>query len=69
VSIRLHDGMCIYTVENSKIMNAREDNGGKSGIGLQNVARRLELSYPGKYTLQVNDQPDRYAVQLNLTLS
>jgi hypothetical protein len=69
VSIRLREGVCIYTVENSKIMNAREDNGGRSGIGLQNVARRLELSYPGKYTLTVDDQPDRYAVQLNLTLS
>jgi len=69
VSIRLHGGVCIYTVENSKIMNAREDNGGRSGIGLQNVTRRLELSYPGKYTLQVNDQPESYAVQLNLTLS
>jgi two-component system, LytTR family, sensor histidine kinase AlgZ len=69
VSISLHDGVCTYTVENSKIVNAREDNGGRSGIGLRNVARRLELSYPGKYTLQVNDQPDRYAVQLNLTLS
>jgi two-component system, LytTR family, sensor histidine kinase AlgZ len=69
VSIRVHDGVCIYTVENSKIVNAREDNGGRSGIGLRNVARRLELSYPGKYSLQVNDQADRYAVQLNLTLS
>jgi len=69
VSISLYDGVCVYKVENSKIINAREDNGGRSGIGLQNVARRLELSYPGKYTLHVDDRPESYAVQLNLSLS
>lgn len=69
VSIRLENKTCIYRVENSKIMNAQTDNGGKSGIGLQNVKRRLELSYPGSYQLEVDDKPDRYAVELNLTLN
>jgi two-component system sensor histidine kinase AlgZ len=69
VSIRLENKTCIYRVENSKIMNAQIDNGGKSGIGLQNVKRRLELSYPGQYQLDVDDKSDRYAVELNLTLN
>jgi two-component system, LytTR family, sensor histidine kinase AlgZ len=68
VSIRIDKKNCIYRVENSKIINAQTDNGGKSGIGLQNVRRRLELSYPGEYTLSVDDQPNRYSVQLNLKL-
>jgi two-component system, LytTR family, sensor histidine kinase AlgZ len=68
VSIRLENKTCIYRVENSKITNAQVDNGGKSGIGLQNVKRRLELSYPGQYHLEVEDKADRYAVELNLTL-
>ena len=68
VSIRIDSKDCIYRVENSKIMNAQTDNGGKSGIGLQNVKRRLELSYPAEYLLSVDDQTDRYAVQLNLKL-
>ncbi len=69
VSIRVDGQQCIYIVENSKIPSAQNGMEEKSGIGLQNVRRRLELSYPGKYQLQVDDQPDRYAVQLNLILS
>ena len=69
VSIRLENKTCIYRVENSKITNAQIDNGGKSGIGLQNVKRRLELSYPGQYHLEVDDKSDRYSVELNLTLT
>jgi two-component system sensor histidine kinase AlgZ len=69
VSIRLHGHQCTYTVENSKIPTAKPEADEKSGIGLQNVKRRLELSYPEKYTLHVSDQPDRYLVQLNVTLA
>ena len=67
LSIRLTGKECLYTVENSKAP-ATKGHEGKSGIGLQNVKRRLELSYPEKYTLSVEDKPDAYIVQLNLTL-
>jgi len=69
VSIRMEGDECIYKVENSKILSAPNGTEERSGIGLQNVKRRLELSYPGKYQLQVDDQPDRYIVLLNLHLS
>jgi len=69
LAIHLKGKECTYTVENSKMHSVNPDNGEKSGIGLQNVKRRLELSYPGQYTLSVSDLPDRYAVQLKLTLS
>jgi LytS/YehU family sensor histidine kinase len=58
----------VYQIENSKIKSTPIINGEKTGIGLQNVKRRLELSYPDKYTLHINDQPDKYAVKLNLIL-
>jgi two-component system, LytTR family, sensor histidine kinase AlgZ len=64
--IRLSENECLYTVENSK--PATETNLEKSGIGLQNVQRRLELSYPGNYDLKIEDQPDRYRVELKLNL-
>ena len=69
VSIRLEGDECIYKVENSKVLSAPKGMEERSGIGLQNVKRRLELSYPGKYQLQVDDQPDRYTVLLNLRLA
>jgi two-component system, LytTR family, sensor histidine kinase AlgZ len=68
IAIRVKDNECIYEVENSKI-TSKTISEEKSGIGLQNVKRRLELSYPGRYELTVNDQPDKYAIKLNIRLS
>ena len=39
-----------------------------TGIGLSNTKARLELIYPGKYQLRINDQPATYTVDLHLTL-
>jgi sensor histidine kinase YesM len=69
ISIQLQGNECVYRVENSKIPFSKPEAGQKSGIGLQNVTRRLELSYPGKHSLSVEDQKDRYSVQLNVKLS
>lgn len=66
ISIVLDGTSCIYTVENSKIKNSNTDT--KSGIGLQNIQRRLELSYPGNYELISRDNADSYFVQLKLHL-
>jgi LytS/YehU family sensor histidine kinase len=41
----------------------------KSGIGLQNVVRRLELSYPGKHELEISDTKEQYSVQLKIAVS
>jgi sensor histidine kinase YesM len=67
ISIDLKGKECVYTVENSKA--SKGDSNEKSGIGLQNVKRRLELSYPEQFQLKMEDRPDVYYVQLNLTLS
>lgn len=69
ILIQLKGKECIYRVENSKIPSAKPESEEKSGIGLQNVRRRLELSYPEQYKLTMEDKPDRYFVQLNITLS
>jgi LytS/YehU family sensor histidine kinase len=67
ISIQLNGSECIYTVKNSKV----DGNGSheKSGIGLQNVQRRLELSYPEQYQLTIENNPETYAVQLKLQLN
>jgi len=53
-----------FVVSNSKPPVSKVDE--KSGIGLQNVQRRLELSYPGKYKLNMQDLPGEYRVELDL---
>src|SRR5687768_7249050 len=68
ITIQLKGNECIYTVKNSKL-NSAAGTTEKSGIGLQNVQRRLALSYPGQYKIKIEDSPDVYFVQLNLSLS
>jgi two-component system LytT family sensor kinase len=40
----------------------------KSGIGLENVKRRLDLLYPGKHNLQINEDHRKYIVKLEIDL-
>jgi LytS/YehU family sensor histidine kinase len=68
VNITVEPNRCIYTVENSRLPE-KEQHEGKSGIGLQNLRRRLELSYPDRHTLQVEETPEKYHVQLSLELA
>ena len=42
----------------------QKDIGG--GIGLTNIRRRLHLLYPGRHTLQINDTPHSFTVNLEL---
>lgn len=70
IRIDIENGQCTYTVENSKLPTAQVKNAnGKSGIGLQNVKRRLELSYPDHYLLHTENLNDRYKVQLKISLA
>lgn len=40
-----------------------------SGIGIQNVRRRLELIYPGKHNLQITNQNQLFVVDLEIALN
>ena len=51
--------------QNKKHNNNRDSQG---GIGLINVMRRLDLLYPGKYQLDINDDQDAYTSELRLDL-
>ncbi len=69
ISMQVSPDRLKYSVENSKARSAAEDNGGKSGIGLTNVKRRLELMYPEKHSLKVEDGKDKYYIQLEIKLN
>jgi hypothetical protein len=44
----------------------QEVKGKLKGIGLENVRRRLELLYPGKYKMNVIDQDDVFLIEIEL---
>lgn len=57
---------------NITLMNGKKDipssKNVRSGTGLENVKRRLELIYPNRYNLVVNDEVDAFVVRLELEL-
>ncbi len=69
ISIKIDQKLCTYIVENSKLSKNLEAQNEKSGIGLQNVSRRLDLSYPNKYQLNVVQNEDTYQISLQLNLT
>ena len=54
----------IFQITNPILKNAGMSTGHANGIGLNNIRRRLELLYPGKYTLDISDDNTVYAVKL-----
>jgi hypothetical protein len=68
VSLNVADGLLDFKVANSIVQLADKTVQEASGIGLTNVHRRLELSYPGKYTLAVTEETERYQVHLKINL-
>ncbi|MFN8345689.1 MAG: histidine kinase [Spirosomataceae bacterium] len=66
--IVLEGTACIYTVANSRLPDNLMNKEEQSGIGLNNVKRRLELSYPDNFELEIEDKADEYRVRLKLNL-
>lgn len=56
-----------FIVENSRNI-LQQSNEPVGGIGLANVRRRLELSYPGKYVLSVTKNECDFIIDLKLQL-
>ncbi|WP_026915596.1 sensor histidine kinase [Christiangramia portivictoriae] len=56
-----------FTIENTKPEIPAENS--DSGIGLENIKRRLDLLYENNYHLDIKNQKDHFHVQLILKLS
>jgi two-component system LytT family sensor kinase len=55
-------------VRNSRLPMPSADLAGSNGIGLVNTRRRLDLLYPGQYTLQVDEQTPSNEFRVLLTI-
>jgi two-component system, LytTR family, sensor kinase len=62
-----NNGEFRFSVLNSKETQSY-NTGGHSGIGLKNVQRRLELLYPGKHELQIEQTDELFKVDLKIKI-
>jgi two-component system LytT family sensor kinase len=68
IAIVLADHRLIFTCINTKYSTIKKMEDEKSGIGLENVKRRLDLLYPGKHTLQISEDEGKYIIKLEIDL-
>jgi two-component system LytT family sensor kinase len=67
ISISVATTQLTFSCENT-IYSVKKMDDEKSGIGLENVKRRLELLYPGKYKLSINNADNKYIVNLGIKI-
>ena len=65
VSMEMDGDDLVFVCDNSRFEKQGTDRIG-SGIGLENMKRRLELLYPGRYTYEQDATDDTYHVKVTL---
>ena len=55
-----------FRVENTRFLALKDRSPTDSGIGLENVKRRLDLIYPGQHHLTIRDTESTFVVELEL---
>jgi len=58
----------IFNIENAKNPIVKKEENYSKGIGLVNVRKRLDLIYPEKYILSIDDKAETFSVNLTLEL-
>jgi len=68
IKIELLDNNLMFNIENTKNQQHKKEENYSKGIGLSNVKKRLNLMYPEKYILSINDETETFSVNLTLQL-
>lgn len=68
ISLQPHGDRLLFNCRNSRQQKPQDENM-KGGVGLSNVRRRLDLLFPGNYTLDIKEQEDTYTVYLDIPLT
>lgn len=69
IYLEQEDEWLSFVVSNSTSDMASNDIVHYGGIGLKNVQRRLDLIYPGQYSLDIQPHNDRFDIRLQLRLT
>lgn len=68
ISLKPQADRLLFNCRNSRQQKPQDENM-KGGVGLSNVRRRLDLLFPGNYTLDIKEQEDTYTVHLDIPLT
>jgi hypothetical protein len=68
ISLSVNNDELTFTCINADYSHVQKMSGDSSGVGLDNVKRRLELLYPGKHQLQIIKADNQYKVELKINL-
>lgn len=66
IDLKTDDNFIIFEIVNS-IPNQGKSLAG-NGLGIKNVRQRLDLLYPGKHNLQINESNERFTINLKIEL-
>jgi len=67
VKASVHENEIGFMVENS--VGQIESDSKTNGIGIENLQRRLDLLYPGKYEFEIQKKADSFSAKLKLILN
>lgn len=65
INMTCEEKVVLFTIENDNFPKKMDDKSG-SGIGLQNLEKRLALLYPEKYSLETLVKDDRFSATLKI---
>lgn len=68
IQLELENSRLNFSVENVNFKTNNPDYKMDTGIGLNNVKKRLELIYPQKYSLNISDDGGKFRVKLKIDL-
>jgi len=68
IKTKIVESNLFFKIENSKIPALKKAENHSNGMGLKNVRKRLDLIYPEKHILKINETEETFSVNLTLQL-
>ena len=68
IKLAVEQSQMQFDIENNNPPVSNKEALHSLGIGIENVKQRLKFLYPEKYHLQINEDPERFKVTLQLNL-
>ena len=68
IDVELIDNLVMLSTSNSIVPQRNTSASSRRGTGIENVKKRLNLLYPGKHKLVINNNNDKFVVELKIEI-